>query len=129
MAATRQLVAAVHNKKLLIEQDALSWLVHYLKVEYEAGSVPHPGHDDGEESRSPPDPTGVPKLWWDFRDDCWVGRDGGGSKTTPRKSKSVRARMGKAGDLAHMDFAEAKKKAHDELFELLSSGGERGVEQ
>ena len=127
VAATRQLVAAVHCKKLLIEKDALSWLVHYLKVEYEAGSVPHPGHDDGEESRSPPG-KGV-KLWWDFRDDCWVGRCGGCSKTTPRKSKSVRARMGHAGDLAHMAFADAKQVAYDELFVILSSGGEPCVEQ
>ena len=127
VAATRQLVAAVHGKKLLIDKDALSWLVHYLKVEYEAGSVPHPEHDDGEESRSPPG-KGV-KLWWDFRDDCWVGRYGGGSKTTPRKSKSVRSRIGNAGDLAHMTFADAKQAAYDELFEILSSGGEPGVEQ
>ena len=127
VAATRQLVAAVHCKKLLIDEDALSWLVHYLKVEYEAGSVPHPGHDDGEESRSPPG-KGV-KLWWDFRDDCWVGRCGGCSKTTPRKSKSVRARMGHAGDLAHMAFADAKQVAYDELFVILSSGGEPCVEQ
>ena len=126
-AATRQLVAAVHCKKLLIEKDALSWLVHYLKVEYEAGSVPHTEHDDGEESRSPPG-KGV-KLWWDFRDDCWVGRYGGGSKTTPRKSKSVRSRMGPTGDLAHMTFADAKQAAWNELFVILSSGGDPCVEQ
>ena len=125
-AATRQLVAAVHCKKLLIDKDALSWLVHYLKVEYEAGSVPHPEHDDGEESRSSPGKS--VKLWWDFRDDCWVGRYGGGSKTTPRKSKSVRSRIGPAGDLAHMTFADAKQAAYDELFEILSSGGDPGVE-
>ena len=131
VAATRQLVAAVHCKKLLIEKDALAWLVHYLRVEYEAGSVPHPKHDDVEEI----DNGGVvvqaksPNLWWDFRDDCWVGRFGGGSKTTPRKSKSVRSRMGDAGDLAHMAFADAKKVAYDELFAILSSGGEPCVEQ
>ena len=126
-AATRKLVAAVHGKKLLIETDALAWLVHHLKVEYEAGSVPHTEHDDGEESRSPPG-KGV-KLWWDFRDDCWVGRCGGGSKTTPRKSKSVRSRIGPTGDLAHMTFADAKQAAYDELFGTLSIGGDPGVEQ
>ena len=126
-AATRQLVAAVHGKKLLIEQDALSWMVHYLKAEYEAGSVPHTEHDDGKESRSPPG-KGV-KLWWDFWDDCWVGRHGGGSKTTPRKRQSVRSRMGPAGDLAHMTFADAKQAAYKELFGILSSGGDLGVEK
>ena len=69
------------------------------------------------------------KLRWDFRDDYWVGRYGGGSKTTPRKRKSVRSRNGNAGDLAHMTFADAKQAAYDELFEVLSSGGEPGVEQ
>ena len=125
VAATRRLVAAVHNKKLLIEQDALSWLVHYLRIEYDAGSVPNAEDVDGEESRTPPG-KGV-SIWWDFRDDCWVGRHGGGSQSTPRKSKSVRSRMLPTGDLSHMTFADAKRISHDELLAILRSGGDTGV--
>lgn len=125
VAATRRLVAAVHNKKLLIEQDALSWLVHYLRIEYDAGSVPNAEDVDGEESRTPPG-KGV-SIWWDFRDDCWVGRHGGGSQSTPRKSKSVRSRMLPTGDLSHMTFADAKQRSHDELLAILRSGGDTGV--
>ena len=36
--------------------------------------------------------------------------------------------MGPAGDLAHMTFADAKKTAYAELFDILSSGCDPGVE-
>ena len=41
----------------------------------------------------------------------------------------MRSRIGPTGDLAHMTFADAKQAAYDELFEILSSGCDPGVEQ
>ncbi len=37
--------------------------------------------------------------------------------------------MGPTGDLAHMTFEDAKQAAWNELFEILSAGGDPGVEQ
>ncbi len=116
-AADRDVLAAtsgcgVGARKLFIEVDALSWLVCYLRCEFEAGFVPAVVSAPAVAG----DTSGSCKLWWDFRDECWVGRVPQLTGDRRRRlSKSVRARMTPGGDLHHMTFEAAKAFCHKEL--------------
>ena len=119
VAENRRVLVAINAKKMYIEVNALSWLVNYLRTEFESGFVPAvapaPEPDDT--------PGAMSKLWWDFRDDCWVGRVGQSGRRSARKSKAVKARMATGGGLSHLSFADAKQYCYDELAAELSDGG------
>ncbi len=109
-AADREVLAAIKMNKLFIAVDDLSWLVWYLRCEFEAGFVPA--------VVSAPtvavDTSGSSRIWWDFRDECWVGREQPMHESR-RQRKSVRSRMAPGCDLHHMTFEDAKAFCYDEL--------------
>ncbi len=117
-AADREVLAAIKMNKLFIAVDDLSWLVCYLRCEFEAGFVPAVVSAPAVAV----DTSGSCKLWWDFRDECWVGRVPQLTGDRRRRlSKSVRARMTPGGDLHHMTFEDAKAFCYNELAALVDS--------
>jgi hypothetical protein len=114
-AADREVLAATKGMKLFIEVDALSWLVCFLRSEFEAGFVP------AVESAPAAAEVFAPAVWWDFRDECWVGRERSGlsGEKRRRRRKSIRSRMAPGGDLQHMTFENAKTFCYDELYGSL----------
>jgi hypothetical protein len=113
VAADREVLAAIKSNKIYIEVDALSWLVCFLRCEFEAGFVPPVESAPAAVEDTP----GGAKLWWDFRDECWVGRERPipSSDKRRRQRKSVRSRMAEGGDLHHMAFEDAKAFCYAEL--------------
>jgi hypothetical protein len=110
-AADREVLAANKATKLFIEVDALSWLVCFLRSEFESGFVP------AVESAPAAAEVVAPAVWWDFRDECWVGRERPGLSGEKRRRhrKSIRSRVAPGGDLQHMTFENAKTFCYDEL--------------
>jgi hypothetical protein len=125
VAADREVLAATKMNKLFLEVDALSWLVCFLRREFEAGFVPALESAPAAAEDTP----GGAKLWWDFRDECWVGRERPslpGDKRR-RQRKSVRSRMAPCGDLHHLTFEDAKAFCYDELAVSLEIGDPAAV--
>ena len=116
VAADREVLVAIKtNKKLFLEVDALSWLVCFLRIEFEAGFVP------AVESAPAAAEAFAPSVWWDFRDECWVGRERSGlsGEKRRRQRKSIRSRMAPGGDLQHIAFEDATTFCYDELYGSL----------
>ena len=111
VAADREVLAATKSLKLFLEVNAFSWLVCFLRREFDAGFVP-----SVESAPAAADVSG-PAVWWDWRDECWVGRERSGPPGDKRLRlrKSVRSRMAPGKDLQHMAFADAKVFCYDEL--------------
>jgi hypothetical protein len=114
----REILAATKAMKLFIEVNALSWLVCFLRREFDAGFVP------AVESAPAVAAAFAPAVWWDFRDECWVGRERSGlsGEKRRRQRKSIRSRMAPGGDLQHMTFENAKTFCYDELYGTLGAG-------
>jgi hypothetical protein len=108
-AADSDVWAATKSFKLFVDVNALSWLVCFLKREFDAGFVPA--------VESAPAAAEVSGPWWDWRNECWVGRErpGHSGEKRPRQRKSVRSRMAPGKDLQHMAFDDAKNLCYDEL--------------
>jgi hypothetical protein len=117
VAADREILAAIKLNKLFIDVNALSWLVCFLRCEFEAGFVPAVVSAPATVVDTP----GAIAVWWDFRDECWVGRERPGSSGDKRRRqrKSVRSRMAPSGDLHNMTFEAAKAFCYDELVAIL----------
>jgi hypothetical protein len=113
VAANREVLAAIKMNKLFLEIDALSWLVCFLRHEFEAGFVADVVSGPASVEEIP----GGPNLWWDFRDECWVCRERPmhSDDKRRRQRKSVRSRMAQGCDLHHMTFEAAKAFCHKEL--------------
>ena len=97
-----QVLILTQGPKMLIDVDALSWLLNYLMDELDSSGV-----DPVLESPKKFEAA----LWWDFRDDCWAWR----STTSKRKTASVRRRMVDGRDLEGLSFEEAKQRVYDEI--------------
>jgi hypothetical protein len=92
--------------KMLMEVNALPWLLNYLMDELETSGV-----DPVLESPKKSEAT----IWWDFRDECWAGRFKTPNGGLTRKTASVRWRMGDGRDLCDMTFQEAKTVVYNEF--------------
>ena len=118
VAADQHVLLASKGKKSYIQLNAVPWLVAYIAAEFSYGFVAPIAETPAELEDTSCD---GPKIWWDFRDDLWVGRVVGSSgKSRPRRSKGVHTRMKEGADLFGMTFNEAKKVCYDELFAGLS---------
>jgi hypothetical protein len=113
VAANRDVLVAIKMNKLFLEVDALSWLVCFLRYEFLEGFVPAVESALAAVEDSP----GIPHLWWDFRDECWVCRERPmhSDDKRRRQRKSVRSRMAEGCDLHHMTFEDAKSFCYQEL--------------
>jgi hypothetical protein len=111
-AEDTQVLILTQGTKMLMEVNALPWLLNYLMDELESSGV-----DPVLESPKKSEPA----IWWDFRDECWAGRfktpDGGHT----RKTASVRWRMGDGRDLGDMSFEQAKSVVYDEFASLQAA--------
>ncbi len=92
------------NRGLYIEIDALSWLVHTLRMERDAGGVKlHPQKSERK--------TG--DIWWDFANSRWNCAVQVADGSWQKRGQPVRCRM--ASDLSNMTFEDAKARVYEEM--------------
>ena len=102
---------------LWLEMDALPWLVHALRQEYDTGGLPSPPPEQlvsGQASSG---------IYWDFRDDRWIAKVVDHTGEIAKRSGAVRRRMVKTGDLCKLTFLQAKARVYDEMAAWLAEAG------
>jgi hypothetical protein len=105
-AEDTQVMVILQATKMLMEVNALPWLLNYLMDELETSGV-----DPVLETPKKHEPN----IWWDFRDECWAGRFKTPNGGQTRKTASVRWRMSDGRDLCDMSFEEAKSVVYNEI--------------
>ena len=111
--------AMEYRNKLMLERDALPWLLKYIRAEMESGSVP-PVEDGDFSSGSQPDCS----IYWDFRDDCWIAEARGRDSECKKRRGPVTSRLAnKEDECFGMSRAKAKKHVYGELVAWLKEEG------
>ena len=75
--------------RVWLEVDALPWLVSYIRAEKEAGGVA-PLQDDAS---AVAEANQSSRIYWNFRDDCWIARAQGVDGAWLQTSRGVKRRQ------------------------------------
>ena len=111
--------ATEYRNKLMLAQDAVPWLLKYVNAEMESGSVPP--IDDGDSSAGSQQDC---KIYWDFRDDCWIAETRAQDSEGKKRRGPVNSRLAnKEDECFGMSRAAAKRHVLNELVAWLRAEG------
>ena len=108
----RKLRALLSGSSLWLEVDALPWLVHRIREELGSTAI----------GAAPDDASPTPSasgIYWDFRDDRWMGNATTKCGVKEVRTGPVRRRMAKGKDLESLSFADAKDRVFTEMLQWL----------
>ena len=94
----------------------MPWLINYIRAEKQAGGVA-PLQEDASAVAEAADSS---RIYWNFRDDCWIARAKGIDGTWLRTSRGVKRRR-RQND--HVNFQEAKNAVFQSLEKWVADVG------